>query len=141
MFGVNDMILRNVALDSYSDGGVRKFLNPSRLLVLWDIICEENDRELHLVSPTSRSVWVDFRDSVNKKLAAASTDKEKIAALSDLASIVSHGEVTDGSFDGFGGSWCGKKLFHADLSDVDGYVDPIDVGDSYEGVSSWCDAT
>lgn len=55
--------ISNTDFDTLADAEI-----TSLLLESWEIVCEENARDLHLVSKHSADQWLKFRDETNKDI-------------------------------------------------------------------------
>lgn len=88
-------------------------LDVERLTTLWRIICEENEAEAHLVTEAQWMSWTAFEAGVERALAAATCDADRIQALDPVIRALSS-EVTEATREGYAGVER-TGMFHARL--------------------------
>lgn len=66
----------------------REVIDPDRLITLWNMICEENDSQLHLVHENDQRQWITMRDHTNERLDQADSDQDIVNALSMIVNMI-----------------------------------------------------
>lgn len=79
-------------------------IDVKRVEVLWELIQEENDKQLSLV--TSENLveeWKELKKKINRKLEAAENDTQKILALSRVINVI-NGDIEENyTYKGYNG--------------------------------------
>lgn len=82
MFSIHKQVIDNIQRTNiHTHGNSVSVLDAQRMKTLWEMICEENDSQLHLVDKSSADHWLSMKKGINSDLDQAVSDEDIVAAL------------------------------------------------------------
>lgn len=102
VFDVHKQIISNIRdTNIVSHNESTHVLDAQRMVTLWEIICDENDSQLHLVNEKDKSFWLGMKNGINKQLEEAQSPEDIIACLGQLirsVGTVAHQQQYNGMY-------------------------------------------